>query len=290
MKTSQNEYGNIKSILLKSPMQAFRNKSIISEQWKDLNYTDLPDLEESLNEYLSFAGIIAEMKSEIIYLDENEDTGLDSIYVRDASIATDHGMIICNMGKGARSHEPRAHQEFYEKLRVEVLGIIEAPGTLEGGDVAWIDKDTLAVGRGYRTNQSGIDQLRNLLAGKAEVVQFDLPHYRGESDVFHLMSVFSPVDKDLAVVYSPLMPVAMREMLKEKGYGFVEVPDEEFESMGCNVLAFGPRKCLMVQGNPITKKGLEDAGAEVIEYKGEEISLKGCGGPTCLTRPLIREL
>jgi N-dimethylarginine dimethylaminohydrolase len=290
MKLSQNEFGNIKSILLKDPQQAFRNRNQIEMQWKDLNYTDMPDMEEAIAEYQSFAQIISESHSDIIYLNENETTGLDSIYVRDASIATREGMIICNMGKDARSGEPEAQRQTYEKHGIKVLGQIMGPGKVEGGDVAWLNSDTLAIGRGYRTNEEGIRQVCELLSGFADVVRVHLPHYRGESDVFHLMSIISPVDKDLAVVYSPLMSVPFRDLLLDMGYQFVEVPDEEFESMGCNVFALGPRMCVMVHGNPVTKKRLEDVGAEVIEYKGEEISLKGCGGPTCLTRPLIREI
>ena len=115
-----------------------------------------------------------------------------------------------------------------------------------------------------------------------------LPHWRGAGDVLHLMSLISPVDRDLAVVYSPLLPVPFRETLIESGYRLVEVPDEEFDTMGTNVLALGPRECVMIGGNPQTRAALEAAGARVTEYVGHEISVKGAGGPTCLTRPLIR--
>jgi len=144
------------------------------------------------------------------------------------------------------------------------------------------------VGRGYRSNDAGIEQLRTLIQDEAELLVYHLPHYKGPSDVFHLMSVCSPVDKDLAVVYSPLMPVPMREELLRRGIELVEVPDEEFESIGCNVLTVAPRECIVVNGNPITKSRLEAAGANVHVYNGDEISKKGNGGPTCLTRPLIR--
>jgi N-dimethylarginine dimethylaminohydrolase len=120
------------------------------------------------------------------------------------------------------------------------------------------------------------------------VVPVPLPHWHGPEDVFHLMSMYSPVDHDLAVVYSPLLPVPFRQLLLKKGYELVEVPEEEFESMGCNVLAVAPRKCVVVEGNPVTRRRLEAAGAEVHEFKGREISMKGGGGPTCLTRPLVR--
>ena len=200
-------------------------------------------------------------------------------------------MIICNMGKKGRVYEPKAQLEAYQKNGVGVLGEIKYPGTLEGGDVAWLDQNTLAVGHTYRTNQEGICQLKSLLHPKGiEVIVVELPHYKGKEDVFHLMSILSPIDKNLAVVYSPLMPIKFRNELLQRGFKLLEVPDEEFESMGCNVLAVAPRECLMVDGNPITKKLLENAGCQVFSYKGNEISVKGGGGPTCLTRPMQRTL
>jgi N-dimethylarginine dimethylaminohydrolase len=170
-----------------------------------------------------------------------------------------------------------------------VAGVIDAPGTLEGGDVVWLDDRTIAVGRGYRTNAEGIRQLRTVLADSIdELIEVPLPHWRGAQDVMHLMSLVSPVDRNLAVVYSRLLPVPFRERLLQIGFTLVEVPDEEFESMGTNVLALAPRRCLVLSGNPTTRRALERAGAEVIDYEGEEISRKGAGGPTCLTRPLVR--
>jgi len=193
------------------------------------------------------------------------------------------------MGKGERINEPKSHLEIYTQNNIPVLGIIEAPGTLEGGDVAWLDKKTLAVGHTYRTNPEGITQLKALLEPKGiEIIVVELPHYKGKNDVFHLMSILSPVDKDLAVVYSPLMPIKFRNELLDRGFELIEVPDEEFDSMGCNVLAIAPRQCLMVAGNPKTKQLLERTGCKVTTYKGEEISIKGGGGPTCLTRPMQR--
>ena len=193
------------------------------------------------------------------------------------------------MGKQGRIHEPYAQLEAYKINNVNILGEIKFPGALEGGDVAWLDQNTLAVGHTYRTNEEGISQLEGLLQPKGiEIIVVDLPHYKGESDVFHLMSILSPVDKNLAVVYSPLMPIKFRNQLLERGFQLIEVPEQEFDSMGCNVLAVAPRDCLMVAGNPITKKLLEDAGVSVHIYEGNEISVKGGGGPTCLTRPIDR--
>jgi N-dimethylarginine dimethylaminohydrolase len=215
---------------------------------------------------------------------------MDSIYCRDASIATDYGMILCNMGKLQRRSEPIAAEKNYQKKSIQILGKIELPGTIEGGDVAWLDEKTLAVAHGYRTNDTGFNQLKNLLNPHGiQLVQVDLPHYRGPGDVFHLMSIFSPVDRDKAVVFSELMPVRFRNELLERGFQLIEVPQEEFESMGCNVLATAPSVCLIVKGNPITTTRLRDAGCVVSEYEGSEISVKGGGGPTCLTRPLWRE-
>jgi N-dimethylarginine dimethylaminohydrolase len=214
---------------------------------------------------------------------------MDSIYCRDAAIATNRGMIICNMGKEGRKNEPTAEHRAFEANGINVLGFITSPGTVEGGDVAWLDEKTLAVGHTYRTNEEGIRQLSALLAPQGvTVMPVSMPHYKGPSDVFHLMSVLSPVDNNLAVVYSPLIPIIFRNELIARGFELVEVPEEEFDSMGCNVLALAPRVCLMVKGNPITKSRLEKAGCKVIEYEGAEISVKGGGGPTCLTRPVTR--
>jgi N-dimethylarginine dimethylaminohydrolase len=170
---------------------------------------------------------------------------------------------------------------------IEVLARLEAPATAEGGDMLWLDEQTLVVGRGYRTNDAGIDALRAALPD-VEVLAVDLPHYHGRDEVMHMLSLISPLAGDLAVVYLPLMPVRLVELLEERGVGFVEVPDDEFESMACNVLALAPRVALALDGNPKTRERLEAAGVDVRVYAGEELSRKGDGGPTCLTRPLNR--
>jgi N-dimethylarginine dimethylaminohydrolase len=170
-----------------------------------------------------------------------------------------------------------------------IAGRIVKPGLLEGGDLIWLDSRTVAVGSGRRTNAEGIRQLRTILGDSVdELLPVRLPDWRGPQDVMHLMSLVSPIDVDLAVVYSRLLPGSFRDELLGRGYQLVEVPDEEFETMGTNVLALGPRLCVMLKGNPRTRAALERAGAAVHEYEGREISLKGGGGPTCLTRPLGR--
>lgn len=287
--TAHSETGKIKSLFIKKVQQAFISNAHIEQHWKQLNYLGKPDINIAIEEYKNFESILQQHGATIYYLPEDETVNMDSIYCRDAAIATDKGMIICNMGKKARIQEPLAEKKAFEVNGIAVLGSIKAPGTVEGGDVAWLDEHTLAVGHTYRTNEEGIRQLTALLQPLGvQVITVDLPHYKGPSDVFHLMSILSPVDTNIAVVYSPLMPITFRNLLLQRGYKLVEVPDEEFESMGCNVLALEPGVCLMVDGNPKTKASLEQAGCKVIVYKGEEISVKGGGGPTCLTRPVQR--
>ncbi|MDG1508255.1 MAG: arginine deiminase family protein [Flavobacteriaceae bacterium] len=289
--THHSEYLKLASVYLKSAESSFRSEKKLTKQWKELQFLTKPNFEESLKEYHAFQLFFTNKNIETCFFPADQKTWIDSIYCRDASIATDFGMIICNMGKKGRIQEPKAQLETYLQNTVKILGEITFPGTLEGGDVAWLDQSTLAVGHTYRTNEEGIRQLKVLLLPKGiEVIVVELPHYKGKEDVFHLMSILSPVDKNLAVVYSPLMPIKFRNQLLERGFQLIEVPDEEFESMGCNVLAVAPRDCLMVDGNPITKKLLEQAGCQVVAYKGNEISVKGGGGPTCLTRPLKRTL
>jgi N-dimethylarginine dimethylaminohydrolase len=289
--TYQSEVGKIKTVYIKNARHAFVNEETVSKEWKALNYVGQPDLTKAEAEYKKFETLLKSEGAELHYFPQDASVSMDSIYCRDASIATDYGMIICNMGKPARSNEPEAERKTFAKNGNKVLGSIQAPGTVEGGDVAWLDEKTLAVGHTYRTNEKGIQQVKSLLNPFGiNVITVHLPHYKGPSDVFHLMSILSPVDKDLAVVYSPLMPIGFRKELLDRGFELVEVPDEEFDSMGCNVLAIAPRKCLMVKGNPKTKAGLEKAGCTVLEYEGVEISVKGGGGPTCLTRPMEREV
>lgn len=287
--TSHSEYGKLKSVLVKRAPEAFVNETQIFSQWKKLNFLSKPDFAKATREYSAFEKLLSKHGATLSYLPQSDAVTMDSIYCRDAAIITDHGAILCNMGKADRVAEPAQERLAFESSGIKILGEIKSPGTLEGGDVAWVDAHTLAVGHTYRTNEAGIKQLSDLLRpfGVDVWVAF-MPHYKGPSDVFHLMSVFSPVDKNLAVVYSPLMPIAFRNGLLDRGYSLVEVPTEEWDSMGCNVLAIAPRECIMVKGNRITKTRLQAAGCTVSEYLGEEISVKGGGGPTCLTRPLER--
>ncbi len=291
MLTSHSEYGTLKKVFIKRALAAFKSQDEIDSQWKKLNYLSSPNYDRALFEYKGFEKLIEQSGSEVSYFNSNPDVSIDSLYCRDASIMTDHGVILCSMGKEERISEPKACKEDYELKGIKILGEISGDGKVEGGDVAWLDEKTLAVAHGYRTNDEGYAQLCAFLNPNGiEVIQVDLPHYKGQNDVFHLMSIFSPVDKNKAVVYSPLMPVRFREELLSRDYELIEVPENEFESMGCNVLAVSPSNCLLVKGNNITATRLKSAGCTVSEYEGQEISVKGGGGPTCLSRPILREI
>lgn len=289
--TAHSEYGYLNEVFLKPVRNSFINQNTLNAEWENHNFLNVPDYSAAENEFKVFESIFEKNGTSINYFPPNDRTTIDSIYCRDASVVTDNGVILCTMGKEQRKGEPRASEEHYRKIGLPILGRIEAPGTLEGGDVVWLDEQTLAVANAYRTNYAGIEQLRGFLKPQGvEVIVVDLPHYRGPSDVFHLMSIISPVDKNLAVVYSQLMPVTFRRLLIERGIQLVEVPDTEFDSLGCNVLAIAPRKCVIEERNSLTISRLQDAGAEVIPFKGKQIAIPGGGGPTCLTRPILRTI
>jgi N-dimethylarginine dimethylaminohydrolase len=218
---------------------------------------------------------------------EGERGNPDAIYAYDPVLVGERGAVLLRPGKDGRLGEPGALEVALARAGVPVAARIEAPGTIDGGDTLWLDPDTLLVGRGYRTNASGVAQLQAAFPD-AEVLSYDLPHWNGRAEVMHLMSLISPLDDDLALVYPRLTPVRLIELLAERGIEVVEVPDAEFESMGPNVLALGPRLALALEGNDETRRRMEAAGVEVLVYKGDEISRKGDGGPTCLTRPVLR--
>lgn len=279
---AQSETAPIRRLILRPP------RATSGTDWRALGWTAPPDMAAATVEFDAFAALVGAGGVEVHILDGAEE-GLDSIYVHDPLLVTRRGAILCNMGKRLRAGEPAAFRPLLDRLGVPVLGEIGGAGRLEGGDVVWLDDRTLAVGQGYRTNADGIAQLRGLLGDEVgDIVTVPLPHWRGPNEVLHLMSMLSPVDDDLAVVYAPLLPVFFRDWLVARGIRLIEVPEEEFASMGVNVLATAPRRCVMLAGNPKTRALLEAAGCEVREYAGSEISLKGAGGPTCLTRPILR--
>ncbi|MBF0315691.1 MAG: hypothetical protein HQK50_07850 [Oligoflexia bacterium] len=282
------EVGGIQEICLRHVQDAFGSQELLEKEWQALRYSSCPHYEKALKEYEALLKIFSDHKIKVHFYPSDPSLTIDSIYVRDASIVTPYGVVLCAMGKPARACEPAVAKKFYHAHNIHVLGEIVGSGKIEGGDLVWLDRTHVAVAHSYRTNLEGIRQLQELLGKSVEIIVVPLPHYQGSGDVFHLMSILSPIDHDLLLVYSPLMPIVFREWLLAKGYHLVEVPEDEFLSMGCNVLAIAPRKALMIEGNPKTKHALEACGTEVITIKGEEICHKGQGGPTCLTRPLFR--
>jgi N-dimethylarginine dimethylaminohydrolase len=283
------EHGPLAAVAMKHARDAFISDAVIASQWKPLNFSAPPDFSRAIAEYDRFLEIVAASGCKIVSLPQGSGLTLDSIYTRDAAVVSGDGVILASMGKPSRVGEPAAQGLDLKREGWPIAGSIAPPGRLEGGDLVWLDHRTLAVGRGARTNDEGIRQLKVLLGDSFdELIVVPLPDYPGQHDVMHLMSLISPVDRNLAVIYSRLLPEEFRQTLQHRGYQFVDVPDEEFETMGGNVLALGPRECVMLNGNPKTRAALEKGGAHVHVYDGLEISLKGGGGPTCLTRPLAR--
>lgn len=286
---NDSEFETLTHVLLKRPEAAFLDQENLEQSWQEYNYPACPDFNDACAEYAAFAALLIESGVHLHFVDAEPYTGLDSLYIRDALLITWEGVVVLHMGKPQRNAEPQAAARALDQIGIPILGEIKAPGCVEGGDVVWFDRNTLAVGLGYRTNEQGIQQLADLLRPLHQnIVTVPLPHWRGPGDVLHLMSLISPLDHNLALVYSPLLPVIFRKWLLGRGIELLEVPEEEYATMGCNVLALAPRECIVLAGNPCTRRLLEASGVRVREYQGKNISWLGSGGPTCLTRPLSR--
>jgi len=285
----QNMVDPIRRVLMKHPREAYQNQNSLNDKSPQLNYYGVPNYNKALADYESFTELLTSFGAEVYFLPIDDSTSLDSVYTHDPCVISNGGVILCIMGKEARLSEPDAVKDYFESIDIPILGKIEAPGTLEGGDIIWLNERIAAVGEGYRSNAEGIRQFKVLLGNLVdEVISVPLPHWAGPGDCLHLMSNISPIDHDLYLVYSRLLPVPFRKYLLHRQIQLIEVPDKEYESMGCNVLALAPRKVIMIEGNPITRQLLEREGVEIHTYDGSEISLKGAGGPTCLTRPFLR--
>ena len=279
----------IKRILIKHPNSAYKTQANIDEQAKNLKYFGTPNFEQAINDYNKFLNILKSFDIEIHTLPADNKTSLDSIYTHDPCLISNSGVILCSMGKQLRKSEPEMIANYFSSIGIPIAGEITPPGNLEGGDIVWIDDRTVAVGVGYRSNLEGINQLKSILGSDVDtIIPVDLPHWTGPDDCLHLMSNVSPIDSNLFLVYSRLLPVSFRQYLLDRKIELIEVPDEEYDSMGCNVLAIAPKKVIMLSGNLITEQRLKDADVEVHTYDGSEISIKGAGGPTCLTRPFYR--
>jgi dimethylargininase len=256
-------------------------------RWREFGWLAEPDPAIAAEQHAALCEVLRGAGAEVVYAEAVVEDDPDAVYVFDPVIVSDRGALLLRPGKEGRRGEPAAIAEDLPALGVPVAFEMREPATAEGGDTMWLDPRTLLVGRSYRTNDAGIDALRDALPG-VEVLAFDLPRLRGPDACLHLLSLLSPLDDGLVVAYPPLMPIRLLELLAERDIEIVEVPEEEFGSMGPNVLALAPRVALALDGNPQTRRRMEAAGVNVTVYEGSEISQKGEGGPTCLTRPLLR--
>lgn len=257
--------------------------------WEAFGYLRPFDQERAVAEHAGFRDLLADAGAEVL-IGELDDPALqDGIFPYDPVIVTDAGAILGWPGKPLREGEVAILEATLGELGVPIAGRIAAPATFEGGDSFWLDPKTLAVGQGYRTNAEGIHQLRAILAEQGvSVLTVPLPHWHGPAECLHLLSLISPLDERTAVVYRPLLPVPFLQELAARGWELIDVPDEEFATQGPNVLVLAPRRCLLLRDNPETARRLRAAGCAVTTYTGDEISQNRGGGPTCLTRPLLR--
>jgi N-dimethylarginine dimethylaminohydrolase len=276
-----NATGTLRRVLLRPP----RADELSS--CRTLGWRGQPDAVAIAEEHQALCDLLAHAGAEVSLATAACPGDADAIYVYDPVLMTDRGAVLLRLGKEQRVDEGRTLEPALRRAGVAIAARMEAPATADGGDMFWLDDDTLLVGRGYRTNDAGIAAIRAAVPD-AQVHVFDLPHLHGRAEVLHLMSLISPLAEDLVVAYLPLLPVRLVELLESRGIRIVEVPEAEFDSMGANVLALGPRIALALERNPETRRRLEAAGVEVLTYEGTELS-KGDGGPTCLTRPLLRD-
>ncbi len=282
----QSMTARLRTVIVRTPAPP---KTGADAEWRGFGYPRPVDHGLAEREHAAFRERLAAEGVEVVAAGPDDPGLLDAIFAYDPSLITDAGAILLRPGKAQRLPEVALAERAWAELGVPIVGRIEAPGTVEGGDTLWLDERTLAVGVGYRTNASGIAQLARLLEPLGVTVHpVPLPHWRGPDECLHLMSLISPVGPELAVVYLPLLAVPFVAELRRRGWGSVEVPDEEFDTLGCNVLALAPGRCLVCDGSPVTRARLEAAGCSVVAYEGREISHNRAGGPTCLTRPVWR--
>jgi N-dimethylarginine dimethylaminohydrolase len=273
-------WGDLRRVLVRRPLPED------ASSWEAYGWRAAPDVPAAQAEHEAFCLLLEEAGAEVV-VSEHDPGNPDAIYTYDPTLVGRDGAVLLLPGKEGRRREPERTVATLEAAGIPVVGRVELPVTVEGGDTVWLDEGTLLVGIGYRTNPASLDALRDAFPG-VELIAFDLPHWNGAGEVMHLMTFISPLDRDLALVYPRIAPTRLMWLLSERGIGVVEVPDEEFETQGPNVLALGPRRALALEGNDETRRRMERAGVDVVTYRGDEISRKGDGGPTCLTRPLLR--
>jgi len=279
----------LRRVLICPPRRAGWANPERARSWRELNYLHAIDIRAAQSQHDALRKELEAVDAEVLSLPEAYGFSLDAVYCHDASFVTDHGLIALRMGKSSRAGEPPKHAEFFAARGVPLLGEIQEPGLVEGGDLVWLDERTLLAGRGYRTNMAGIDQLRMLLAiDGIEVLAAPLPHGPGPAGCLHLMSLMSLLDERAALVDLAMLAVETVELLCGRGMQFIEIEPSERGTLACNVLALGNRRLLALEENHLTNARLRDAGFDVRTFPGSQIAVNGGGGPTCLTRPLLR--
>lgn len=278
--------GPLQRVLVCSPHNAGWKEAV---RWRELGFHHAPDLSQSQTQHQTLCKELTAAGAEIFELPAGSDLSLDAVYAHDASLATDFGLIIMRPGKPNRIPEGRQHRLLAEQHGIPVLGEITAPGTTEAGDMVWLDSKTLLIGHGYRTNAAGIEQMRSMLSPKgADVISAPLPYGSGPCCCLHLMSLISLLDEKTALVDLPWLAVETVELLKARGFQFIGIDDSERDTLACNVLSLGQKRLLALEENHKTNDRLRKAGFDVRTFPGSELCINGSGGPTCLTRPLLR--
>lgn len=281
--------GQLHRVLVCSPRSAGWDQAGPVSRWREFGFHHCPDFAAAQKQHEALCHQLEAAGAEVVQLPPASDLSLDACYAHDASLATDLGVVLMRPGKPNRLQEPQHHREFCQGLGIPVFGEIQSPGTTEAGDIVWLDKETLLVGHGYRTNAQGIAHLRALFAQEGvEVISAPLPYGPGPSACLHLMSLISLLDEETAVVDLSWLAVETVELLRARGYRFVEIDASERDTLACNVLSLGRKRLLALEENKKTNDKLRAAGFDVRTFPGSELCINGSGGPTCLTRPLLR--
>lgn len=281
--------GELQTVLVCPPRNAGWDQAAKLAPWQQLGYFHLPDFQLAQTQHDNLCRILTEAGAAVICLPLENSATLDAVYAHDASLPTDHGVILLNPGKATRVAEAQAQGRFYSQLGLPILGNVMAPATSEAGDMVWLDAHTLLIGHGYRTNAAGIEQMRSLLSPKGvEVLSAPLPYGPGPSACLHLMSLMSMLDEETVLVDLPWLAVETVELLKSRGLRLLEIDYAERDCLACNVLSLGKNRLIAIEENARTNRRLREAGFDVRTFAGSEICLNGSGGPTCLTRPLLR--
>ncbi len=282
--------GALERVLICSPRIAGWDHPDRAARWQELGFHHAPDFANAQSQHEALCRELETAGTEVIGLPPSPDLSLDAVYTHDASLATDYGLIVMRPGKLNRIAEGPHHASFCETLDLPTLGQITPPGTTEAGDIVWLDPRTLLIGHGYRTNAAGIHQMRNLLSPKGvDVLSAPLPHGPGPSACLHLMSLISLLDDRTALVDLPWLAVETVELLKSRGFKFIEIDASERDTLACNVLALGNNHLLAIEENKKTNASLRQAGFDLRTFPATELCINGSGGPTCLTRPLLRQ-